>query len=278
MQFDVWNIESVASVDTARQLLSRLERSAIICTPRATPAAVTRAVTYMRSLSELTVKSSWSEHIAALHEASFAACGSVSLSCPARKTVSMDDVMIRLAHGSPQLWSISLRGGCAVTETTLLTLTSLGLDLKDITVDSLIGTVTESTLVTLLRSWPRLTSISIDYSVSHGHGAARRSRPLSQSAPAGPDRERHRERSCCPGDGDLSSLRYAGVSSHVQRRGAGEVSSSGQTGEKVVRRRSALQRRVKWKVGYAFRGPTLRIALVMSCKSYCYGEQEHCLH
>jgi hypothetical protein len=45
-----------------------------------------------------------------------------------------------------------------VTEATLLTLTSLCPDVRDITVDSLIDTVTES--------WPRFTSISIDYNVS----------------------------------------------------------------------------------------------------------------
>jgi hypothetical protein len=74
--------------------------------------------------------------------------------------------MIRLARGKPSAVVYFIARWLRCYRETLLTLTSLCPDVKDITVDSLIGTVPESTLVTLLRSWPRLTSISIDYNVS----------------------------------------------------------------------------------------------------------------
>jgi hypothetical protein len=166
LQVGYWGIRSVASVDAAQSLLSRLVRCACICALEGAPATVARAVTHMKSLSELIVESAWSDHIAALHDALFAAYGSVHIACREDQVVSLDNVMVRLVHSSLQLRSVSLRGGCAVTEATLLTIAELCTEVGNVTVERLIGTITESALVKLLRCWPHLTTVNINHNVA----------------------------------------------------------------------------------------------------------------
>jgi hypothetical protein len=73
-----------------------------------------------------------------------------------------DRVLLALSAGCPklreQIASLSLYGGCTISEATLLTLAALRPGVVEIDVELVSGEVNASTLITLIRSWPKLHS------------------------------------------------------------------------------------------------------------------------
>jgi hypothetical protein len=80
--------------------------------------------------------------------------------------VAVDELILKVASNSPRLKFFSFSGDCTVLESPLLTLAALYPSIISAVAQSVPGSVTEATLITLLSSWPQLTALGINHNVS----------------------------------------------------------------------------------------------------------------
>jgi hypothetical protein len=165
LSYAPWAITSPDTVDRAESLLMRLSTCPIQCAPEATPAAMARAVSLLKSVRTLCLCHATRGHVAALKDCTISHFNSIELhgNCT---VAAVDTLFIKMTHTNPQLQVLQIQWGYRVTESMLLTLTALCPNMRDINVSTTTGVVAESTLLFMVRSWPQLTSIYVDSNVS----------------------------------------------------------------------------------------------------------------
>jgi hypothetical protein len=161
LQCDDWAVISVDTVDAAQPLLSRLIHFPINSVHEANLATMTRAAALMSNVAYFSLRDLSPADIAALSRCPVPALKYISLINGSGVVVAVDELVVAMVAGSQQIASISLYGGCTISEATLLTLATLRPGVVELDVEFVSGEVTESTLITLIRSWPKLHSIMI---------------------------------------------------------------------------------------------------------------------
>jgi hypothetical protein len=160
-----WAVTSMDAVNRAASLLTRLTTCPIQCAPEATPAAIARAVSLLQSVGELCLERVTQEHVAALSGCSVSHCTSIELR-GVGNVVPAAALFTKMTHTNLRLQAVRLYWGYCVTEATLLTLSALCPNIRDITAPTTTGVVAEGTLLAMVRSWPQLTSIHVDNNVA----------------------------------------------------------------------------------------------------------------
>jgi hypothetical protein len=161
LQCDDWAVTTVDAVDAAQPLLSRLIHFPINRVYEASLATMTRAAALMSNVAYLSLRDLSPADIAALCRCPVPALKYISLINGPNVVVAVDELVVAMVAGSQQIASISLYGGCTISEATLLTLAALRPGVMEIDVEFVSGEVTEGTLITLIRSWPKLHSMMI---------------------------------------------------------------------------------------------------------------------
>jgi hypothetical protein len=125
LQCDDWAVLSVDAVDAAQPLLSRLIHFPINSVHEASLATMTRAAMLMSNVVYLSLRDLSPADIAALCHCPVPALQYISLINGPSVVVAVDELVVAMVAGSQQIASISLYGGCTISEATLLTLAAI---------------------------------------------------------------------------------------------------------------------------------------------------------
>jgi hypothetical protein len=163
LKFDRWAIKSLSAVDTAQQLLSRLECCPDICCTASPPAVLARAVSYLRSVKDLCLSGIPASYIRALNDCTMQLpkCETLSMS-GMNGRVAVDDFLVAVAAGSAHLHSIYLHRGTRISASALIRVAKLCPRIQLVRiVDCDFGGAAEEALCTLVRSWRHLQEIEV---------------------------------------------------------------------------------------------------------------------
>jgi hypothetical protein len=160
---DKWTFESTDTIDAAQPLLSRLDNCPLSCLVTS-PAIVAQTVSHLRNVKSLSILNVSAQLIDALRgrTISLEKCQTLFLSSARTGRVVVDDLVIAVAAGCPQLRAVDLVLGACITEPALTQLGVLCPNMESVhCVDHMLANVSEVTLLTLVRSWPQLKQLYI---------------------------------------------------------------------------------------------------------------------
>jgi hypothetical protein len=162
-----WVIKSVDTVEASMAMFSCLTTCPIDCSHPTSPTVVANVVEALENAVVLSLTNVTAVHLAALCDQPFVRFQSIALDCAPGSGVAADDILTIAATASSQnLLSLHLHGGCTVRAATLLIVAALCPNITKLGVASVLGELPDSTIVTLLRHWPRLQYIDICSNVS----------------------------------------------------------------------------------------------------------------
>jgi hypothetical protein len=165
---DTWAIESVDTVDSARSLLSRLESFDLDCCTDMPVAVLARVVSYLRSTNAVTLRGLSPAQISALGAVAFTLekCDTLVLSgrFTAGESAVMDDLVVALAAGSPQLRTLELKRATSISGPALVRVAAVTPNMQYVKCGECFFTdlsQAESALVTVVSSWPQLKDVNM---------------------------------------------------------------------------------------------------------------------
>jgi hypothetical protein len=172
---DKWTFESIDTIDAAQPLLSRLENCPLSCLVTS-PAIVAQTVSYLRNVKSLSILNVSAQLIDALRgrTISLEKCQTLFLSGARNGRVVVDDLVIAVAAGCPQLRAVDLVLGACITEPALTQLGVLCPNMESVhCVDHVLANVSEDALLTLASSWPKLKQLYIGDNLAYTDAALR---------------------------------------------------------------------------------------------------------
>jgi hypothetical protein len=154
-----WGVASIASVDAVLNWLERMTRLDTSCSSTEyTIATMSRALGYMRCIKHLSLANLCARHAPALCGLSATYCESLKLQCGPGVTVVVDKLVAIAAGQCRRLHTLTINVP-TVLDCALVTLAKLQPCMR---VFSSCATMSESTLVNVIQSWPHLENFSVN--------------------------------------------------------------------------------------------------------------------
>jgi hypothetical protein len=165
---DTWAVQTLAAVDAAQSLLSRLECWPFTGHLGTPPAVLARILSHLRSAQKLWLRGISPAHSIPLQDIRLegAKWETLFVERAGGEAVALDRFVFAVAVGCAALRAVHIQEGLCISASTLFALAECCPRITRLVVKSLLDEPTESTLLTLIRSWPQIYGLLFGTNVS----------------------------------------------------------------------------------------------------------------